>query len=56
MGAQQPAGPSRFLVSVFVIGAGLLFWSVLVPTPDSVWQVVVGALLCVLSIGKMVAR
>jgi hypothetical protein len=56
MGAQQPAGPSRFLVGTFVIGVGLLFWAIFVPSVHAWWQVILGALMCVASVGKMVAR
>ena len=56
MGAVKPAGPSKFLVTVFLIGVGLLFWAVLVPSVHSVWQVLLGAVLSVVSVGKMTAR
>jgi hypothetical protein len=56
MPPQMARGPSRFLVTVFLIGVGLLFWAVFVPTVHSVWQVVLGAVLSVVSVGRMVAR
>lgn len=56
MGANQPAGPGKFLLTVFFGGVALMLWAVLVPSLHSVWQVLLGAAMSVMSLGKMVAR
>lgn len=56
MPANRPMGPRPILVGGLLVGVGLILWAWGVPTLNIIWQVPLGLLLVVSSLGKMSSR
>jgi hypothetical protein len=52
----KPAGLRPVFVLGFLAGVGLILWAVYAPSINMMWQIPLGMLLTVSTMGKMVAR